>query len=433
MDGATLPLWTLLPFGGLLLSIALIPLRNAAWWRKGYPWVSLGFGLPTLLYFLFLAEGWGPRYLHTLQEYVSFIVLLGALFVVSGGILLAGHLVGSPFVNAALLATGALLASVVGTTGASMLLIRPLLQANRHRKRRAHLVVFFIFLVSNVGGCLTPLGDPPLFLGYLRGVPFAWTFGLAGPWAGMSLALLATFFVVDYACFRRERGALADEAAGLGDPLRLEGGWNLLPLGGIVATVYLSGRYGWHERAWGLQEAVMAMLALLSYRLTRSRIHEANRFNFHPILEVAILFAGIFATMVPALAVLEAASARWPGLSLSEPWQYFWATGLLSSVLDNAPTYLSFTALASGQMGVDAGHLGNLLAAGDGLGERFLAAISLGAVFMGAMTYIGNGPNFMVKAIAEEDGVPMPSFLGYLGWSCGILLPLFALFSIISF
>jgi Na+/H+ antiporter NhaD/arsenite permease-like protein len=433
MDGATLPFWTLLPFGGLLLSIAALPTRHAAWWRRGYPWVSLGFGLPTLLYFLLLSQGWGPRYLHTLQEYVSFIVLLGSLFVISGGILLAGHLAGSPAVNTALLALGTVLASVVGTTGASLLLIRPLLQANRRRRTRAHLVVFFIFLVSNIGGCLTPLGDPPLFLGYLRGVPFAWTLGLAGPWALVSAALLAVFFAVDSGCFRSERGTFSGEAAGLWDPLRLEGVWNLLPLAGIVATVYLSGRYGWHERAYGVQEGVMLILAGLSWALTRRRIHEANRFNVHPIAEVAILFAGIFATMVPALAILEALPARWPGIHLSEPWQYFWATGLLSGFLDNAPTYLSFTALAAGAQGVDAGHLGNLLAAGNGLGERLLAAISLGAVFMGAMTYIGNGPNFMVKAIAEEEGVAMPSFLGYLGWSCGILLPLFVLLSLVVF
>lgn len=428
MAGLTLPLWTLLPFGGLLLAIALAPLVAPSWWHRRFPWVSLAFGLPTVLFLLFQGEPWGGRYLHTLHEYLSFIILLGSLFVISGGVLLRGHLVGTPFVNTTLLSVGTLLASVVGTTGASMLLIRPVLQANRRRASRVHIVVFFIFLVSNIGGCLTPLGDPPLYLGYLKGVPFAWTLGLAGPWAALSGVLLVAFFLVDYVLYRREKGVHADEAEGLRDPLDLDGWVNLALLGGVVLTIYLSGRQHWPH---GIQEAILLALAVLSWRLTPERVHHANAFNFHPIREVAILFAGIFAAMVPALAILEAAPQRWPGLRITEPWQFFWATGTLSSFLDNAPTYLSFTALASGLHGVDAGDLSRLLATG--AGERLLAAISLGAVFMGAMTYIGNGPNFMVKAIAEEAGVRMPSFFGYLGWSCAALLPLFLALTLWAF
>ena len=395
---------------------------NAAWWRRRYAWVSLGLGAPTASYFL-LQGGWEEAYLRTLQDYASFITLLGALFVISGGVLLRGHLVGSPFSNTVLLALGAVLASLVGTTGASKLLFHPLLQANRRRKRRAHTVIFFIFLVSNIGGCLTPLGDPPLFLGYLHGVPFGWTLRLLKAWAGMTAALLAVFFLVDYAAFRKERGASVDEAEGLRAPLGLEGGVNLLWLGGGVATLFLAGHWHW---AFGAQEAILLGLAALSWALTSRRVREANRFNLHPIREVAFLFAGIFATMVPALALLEARSRS---MGLSQPWQYFWATGGLSSFLDNAPTYLSFTTLASGSLGTDPGNLAQLIAAGQGLGERLLEAISLGAVFMGAMTYIGNGPNFMVKIMAEESGIGMPSFFGYLGWSLAVLLPLFGLLS----
>lgn len=422
LPGLDLPLWTLAPFAGLLGALALLPMVAPAWWHRRHPYVVLAVALPTVLYFLGQGGAWSGRYLHALQEYVSFVVLIGSLYVISGGVLLAGNLAGTPGVNTLLLALGALLASAVGTTGASMLLIRPLLQANRHRPSRVHQVVFFIFLVANAGGCLTPLGDPPLFLGYLRGVPFGWTLGLAGPWALVCGLLLGLFYLVDRWHWRR---APVAEAGGAGDPLRVEGAGNLVLLALVVAVIWLSGRLRWHTRCYGLQEGLMVGLALLSWRFTRPRIHQANRFGFAPVREVAVLFAGIFATMVPALLLLEAAPVRWPALRLEAPWQYFWATGLLSSLLDNAPTYLSFAAMASGSLGVDPSRLGELLAAPGG--ALLLEAVSLGAVFMGAMTYIGNGPNFMVKAIAEEAGVPMPSFPGYLAWSAGILLPVLGL------
>lgn len=415
-----LPLWTALPFCALLLAIASVPLLSAAWWHRHYPKACLALGAPTVAMLLLRGGEWPGRYVHVLQEYVSFIVLLGALFTIAGGVLLRGHLVGTPFANTALLATGTVLASFVGTTGASMLLIRTVLQANRRRKRSTHVVVFFIFLVSNIGGCLTPLGDPPLFLGYLQGVPFAWTLNLAGAWAGVSGALLALFFLIDYALYRGEKGAQADEAEGLRDPLDLDGWVNLALLGGIVGIILLSGRGHW---PWGVQEGAMLALAALSWKSTPRRVREANAFSFAPMQEVAILFAGIFATMAPALILLESAPSRWPAVRITEPWQFFWATGALSGVLDNAPTYLSFAVLAKGVLGVTGDGLGGLLAAPGG--EGLLKAISLGAVFMGAMTYIGNGPNFMVKAIAERSGMAMPSFTGYLKWSVGILVPVF--------
>ena len=419
--GLSLPLWTLLPFIGLLATIALAPLlANPTWWKRHYGWASLLFGGPICLYLLSRdASVWGGAYLHTAKDYLSFLALLLALFVISGGVLLKGRLTGTPAVNTALLGAGAVLASVVGTTGASMLLIRPLLQANRRRRHRTHSVVFFLFLVSNAGGCLTPLGDPPLFLGYLRGVPFAWTFLLVKPWALLCGALLVIHLVLDSILFRKEIPRPETEA--LKDPLALDGWLNLLLLGGVVGTAYLSGRMRWH---FGVQEGLMLALAGMSLALTPRRLRQVNGFRWHPVLEVGVLFAGIFAAMVPALALLEAAPLRWPSLQPHEPWQYFWATGLLSSVLDNAPTYLSFTALASGAAGTPSGDLGALLATPDG--PALMAAISLGAVFFGALTYIGNGPNLMVKAIAEEDGVPMPSFLGYVGWSLAVLVPLFA-------
>ncbi len=417
--GLSLPWWTVLPFVALLAAIALGPLAAPGWWRRRHGWVSLGFGAPVCLYLLSRdAASWGPAYLQTARDYLSFLALLFALFVISGGVLLRGHLAGTPAVNAALLGTGALLASLVGTTGASMLLLRPLLQANRRRIHRAHTVVFFIFLVSNAGGCLTPLGDPPLFLGYLRGVPFEWTFLLLKPWAFTCGTLLGIYLVLEALMFRRE--APVSEASGLHDPLGLDGGINLLLLGGVVGASVLAGRLRW---PFGVQEALLLALAGLSWKLTPKRLREANAFRFHPIVEVGVLFAGIFAAMVPALALLEAAPQRWPELQPTQPWQYFWATGLLSSILDNAPTYLSFTALASGSLGVNPGHLGSLLALP--AGPALLEAISLGAVFFGAMTYLGNGPNLLVKAVAEEAGVPMPSFLGYLAWSVTILVPVF--------
>jgi Na+/H+ antiporter NhaD/arsenite permease-like protein len=338
-----------------------------------------------------------------------------------------------------MIAVGSLLASFVGTTGASMLLIRPMLRANAPRQRKAHIVVFFIFAVSNCGGLLTPLGDPPLFLGFLNGVPFEWTLRLWKEWLLVNGALLVVFNVWDQTVFAREEkerpGSQLEEVQ-VHEPLRVLGLANLLFLGGVVAVVYSAGRGFWNGgEVWpfGVPQALVAGLAALSYFTTPKSIHENNRFGFGPINEVAILFAGIFVTMVPALEILN---ANGKSLNLTEPWQFFWMTGALSSVLDNAPTYLTFAVTACGIHGVKAEgrYLEAFLNLPDkALVEHLLAAISCGAVFMGANTYIGNGPNFMVKAIAEENGVSMPGFFGYMLYAGGVLLPIFIVVTLVFF
>ena len=401
-----------LPFVALLLTIAVFPLALPRFWESNLRKLALAalLGLPVLLLYL---RAHPAALVETAGAYVSFIVLLGGLFVISGGVFLEGNLEANPRTNTAILASGALLASFVGTTGASMLLVRPLLQTNRERRHVAHTVVFFIFLVSNVGGCLTPLGDPPLFLGYLQGVPFTWTLRLFLPWLFTVSLLLAVYFLWDVRAHARE--ARVDLRRDFYEvrPLRIAGKENLALLGGVLAAVALLGA-PWRETA-------IVALALLSFAGTDPALRKANRFTFHPILEVAVLFAGIFVTMLPALDLLRARGAE---LGVREPWQFFWATGALSSFLDNAPTYLTFLALGQG--------LG-LPSEVAGVSHRILEAISLGAVFMGANTYIGNGPNFMVRAIAEERGVRMPSFGGYMLWSGACLLPVFVLVTLVFF
>jgi Na+/H+ antiporter NhaD/arsenite permease-like protein len=364
-------------------------------------------------------------------EYVSFIALIGSLFIISGGIYVQGSLSGTPLVNTLLMAFGGAIASVVGTTGASMLLVRPLLRANQSRNRAAHVVIFFIFIVSNCGGLLTPLGDPPLFLGFLNGVPFEWTLRLWRPWLFVNGSLLVIFHVWDQVVLdkeERERPGSQLEELMKHEPLRVHGLANLGFLAGIVATIYASGRgLGNDGHAWpyGVQELLMVLLAAGSYFTTRRRIHEKNRFTFGPLAEVAVLFAGIFITMTPALLILN---AEGPKLGLREPWQFFWASGSLSSFLDNAPTYLTFAATACGLHGVplEGRYLESFLNLPAATGAaQLLAAISCGAVFMGANTYIGNGPNFMVKSIAEENRVRMPGFFGYMLYSISVLVPLF--------
>lgn len=402
--GETLPLWSVVPFVALLLCIALLPLFAPIFWARHYPKVAIGFGLPLALVFLHV----DPHELWvTAHDYVSFIILLGTLFIISGGILVRGTFPPTPWVNAAFLFCGAVLANFIGTTGASMLLIRPLLRANRARPNHAHVAIFFIFIVSNIGGALTPLGDPPLFLGFLNGVPFFWTLQLYPQWLLAIVIVLGIFAMLDTYHFRRETRHPAE-------PFRMQvvGAHNFLLLGGVVGAVFLPSPF---------REGLMAGLAAASYRLTPREIHEENEFTFHPIREVAILFFGIFMTMIPALVIL---SARGGQFGLREPWQFFWFTGLLSSFLDNAPTYLAFFA-ALQSLG-----LPNEV---NGVPEAHLAAVSLGAVFMGANSYIGNGPNFMVKAIAEEQGVKMPSFLGYMLYSGVVLIPAFAVVTLIFF
>ncbi len=428
------------PFVLLLLSIALFPLIVPHWWEsnlnKGA--ISALFGVPVAVY---ISQVDGHRLIETGIEYIAFIVLLAALFIISGGIHLRGSLAGTPPVNTVTLAVGAILSNIIGTTGASMLLIRPMLRANERRRHQVHIVVFFIFVVSNIGGLLTPLGDPPLFLGFLRGVPFQWTLRLLPHWLLMNAVLLLTFYLWDRRQFEAEGvanpWALPKEVQ-VRERLGVEGKVNFLLLLGVLAVAFVVGRFGEeiglqseHARK-GAQAIGMGCLAALSMLVTRTETRVANRFSFQPIVEVAVLFAGIFATMIPALAILE---ARGDQLGLKQPWQFFWVTGALSSVLDNAPTYLTFATTASGLMGTEAIHLNQLLQATKGSirGEMLLAAISVGAVFMGANTYIGNGPNFMVKSIAEEAGIKMPSFFGYMKYSICILIPLFVLVTLIFF
>ena len=364
----------------------------------------------------------------SLLDYVSFLILLGSLFVISGGIYVKGEFAGTPLVNAIFLGLGALLANLIGTTGASMLLIRPFLRANHLRRHRAHLIVFFIFIVSNTAGLLTPLGDPPLFLGFLRGVPFQFTLRLLPQWGLVVGSLLVLFNIYDQFVFTREEiethRALA-EIVQARHPLHIEGSRNFLFLFGVMAAAVLSGHYAWPR---GVQEAIMITMARLSWYTTPRSIHRANHFHFSPIVEVAALFLGIFITMVPALEILNARAATF---DLKAPWHFFWMSGALSSVLDNAPTYLTFTAMASGLVGGTVENLNTMLHSG--LGQTLLAAVSCGSVFMGANTYIGNGPNFMVKSIAEGQGIKMPSFGGYMLYSGFILIPLFVLVTLIFF
>ncbi len=419
---ASLPLWSVTPFALLLLAIAILPLTAPHWWEsnRNKALLSVILGVP-------MAVWMGMLDLHHLgevaEEYSSFILLLGALYVIAGGVKIEGAPAGTPLVNTGTLAVGAILASIIGTTGAAMVLIRPLLRANARRRRRAHIIFFFILLVANIGGSLTPLGDPPLFLGYLRGVPFFWTLNLVLPWCLGLGYLLVLFHFVDEWFFDREDlatpGSLIEDVQPRGR-MRIEGKINLLLLAGVVFVAFASGTYRW---PFGVREAALVGLVLASLRWTRKGLRQENEFTWHPIEEVAILFAGIFAAMIPALAILN---ARGSDLGISQPWQFFWATGLLSGFLDNAPTYLTFLSLAQGL---------NLPAEVPGvkIPHLVLSAISVGAVFMGANTYIGNGPNFMVKAIAERSGVRMPSFFAFFGWAMLVLTPLYVAITLIFY
>jgi Na+/H+ antiporter NhaD/arsenite permease-like protein len=406
------PAFTVIPFIAVLLAIAICPLRCSHWWESNRNKfiVSAVLGAPILVMYLLREPA---ALVHMAEEYVSFIVLLAGLYVISGGILLRGDLVATPLTNAAFLAVGAVLASFIGTTGASMLLIRPLLQTNRERTRVKHTTIFFIFLVSNIGGMLTPLGDPPLFLGYLQGVPFAWTFRLWAPWLFMVGVLLVAYVVWDSTQYAHEPIAALVRDRGRVQPLCARGAFNgLLLAGTVLAVAFL------REPS---REFAIITLASVSLWLTPKDIRKANAFTSYPIVEVAVLFFGIFLTMIPALELLR---LRGSELGVRQPWQFFWATGALSSFLDNAPTYLTFLALGQG--------LG-LVKEVVGVPEVVLAAISVGSVAMGANTYIGNAPNFMVKSIAEEAGIKMPGFFGYMLYSGAVLLPLFVVVTLLFF
>ena len=445
--GTQLPLWSAIPFAGILLSIALFPLLAPQYWHHHYPKISLVWGLLLTIPFLWIYRGEAlHEILHVaLADYLPFLILLGTLFTIGGGIYVRGSLRGTPGVNTAILAVGTFLASWIGTTGAAMVLIRPLLRANAHRRSKTHTVVFFMFLVANIGGSLTPLGDPPLFLGFLRGVPFFWTFHLGAEMLLVSALLLAIYFAVDSLLWRREEPRVRSWVPETRERLGLEGAHNILFLLGVLAAVIVSGV--WHPGEVtvlgihiGIQnlvrDAVMVALLLGSWFSTPRGVHEKNGYTWGPIREVAILFAAIFATIIPVLAMLRAGEAgAMAGLirAVQTPAQFFWATGALSSFLDNAPTYLTFLTTALGRF-----HPGmpereaiqHLIAENPG----YLAAISTGAVFMGANTYLGNAPNFMVKSIAEESGVEMPSFFGYiLRYVVPFLLPVFFLVTWVFF
>jgi Na+/H+ antiporter NhaD/arsenite permease-like protein len=441
--GAILPLWAVIPFVGILLSIALFPLLAPHFWHHHFPKVSAFWALVFAVPFLIAFKGDAfYEILHIyLIDYIPFIILLASLFTASGGILLRGSPAGSPKVNVVFLAIGTLLASMIGTTGASMLLIRPLLRANAKRRTRVHIVVFFIFLVSNIGGSLTPLGDPPLFLGFLHGVPFFWTLKLVPEMAFIAGLILAVFFLWDTLLYNREKAGI--EKTGPSEPLRIEGAHNFLYLLGVLGGVILSGM--WHAGSFTLlgvhleiqniaRDLILISMAVLAYVTTKAQTRKDNEFTWFPIKEVAFLFAGIFMTIIPALAILKAGEhGALAGLirSVKEPWHYFWAAGGLSSFLDNAPTYLTFfnSALGKFYSGVPEREAVLRLIAENGI---YLKGIALGAVYMGANTYIGNAPNFMVRSIAEEVGVPMPSFFGYMiKFSIPILIPLFVLVTLV--
>ncbi len=436
------PMWGLgiLPFVGILASIAILPLLPAThhWWESNLNRlaVALACGGLTLAYYFFAVgpESLLPVLNHAIPvEYIPFIVLLFSLYVISGGISLQGDLPAHPITNTGFLAFGAIIASFVGTTGASMLLIRPLLQTNAERKHIVHTVVFFIFLVSNIGGTLLPIGDPPLFLGYLRGVEFFWTLGLWKEWAVCCVILLIVYFIWDTKAYRSEKPADIARDETERQPMRLRGVINIVWLAGIVAAVafVVPGKEILGFKAFPfLRELIMLSIVGLSLLTTPRGVREDNRFNYAAILEVAALFVGIFVAMQVPIEVLKASGESLQAF-INKPWHFFWATGSLSSFLDNAPTYVVFFELGKVMpAGADVVPLAG--GAAGAIGAPLLIAVSLGAVFMGAMTYIGNGPNFMVKAIAEQSGVRMPSFFGYMfKYSLPILIPIFVLVTVL--
>ena len=441
MEGGDLSILWVVPFVGILLSIAIFPLVASDFWHHNFGKISAFWATLFILPFMF-SQGWQItlyEVLHVgLLEYIPFIILLLALFTISGGVQLTGSLVGTPIINTAIILVGTLLASWMGTTGAAMLLIRPLLRANKERKYKVHIVVFFIFLVANIGGSLTPLGDPPLFLGFLKGVDFFWTTkAMFLPMLFMVISLLIIFYIYDTIQFKKEEPLPQVSSK---EKIGIKGSFNLLLIFGVICSVLLSGFwkpnieftiYHVHVELQNIiRDILLLLLAYGSWKLTIKEIREANEYTWFPIQEVAKLFAGIFITIIPAIAILKAGtSGALAGIinsvsSDSGPVNnmYFWLTGILSSFLDNAPTYLVFFNTAGGDPQVLMGEL-----------SQTLLAISAGAVFMGANTYIGNAPNFMVKSIAESSGIEMPSFFGYFLYSLIILFPLFGVISLLFF
>ncbi len=454
--GEQLPLWSVIPFAGILLSIAIFPLVAPRFWHHHFPKVSAAWALLFAVPFVAVFRG---EALHEIAhiyvvDYIPFIILLWALFTISGGIYVRGTLQGTPKVNLGIILAGTLFASWIGTTGAAMVTIRPLLRANAKRRFRAHTVVFFIFLVANIGGSLTPLGDPPLFLGFLHGVPFFWTMFHILPDTLLSVLVLSSIYYLMDTYFYRREGPHDTHVEGA-ERFGVEGAHNLLLLLGVVGSVLMSGtvRLGTVtilgvQQEWQnlLRDGLLVILGLVSLKTTpRETRFERNQFTWFPILEVAYLFAGIFMTIIPALAILKAGDRGALGgllATVQEPWHYFWMTGGLSSFLDNAPTYLTFFNSALGKLGLTEPQIYEALRGHAGFVEpatlerfvSYLTAISAGAVFMGANTYIGNAPNFMVRSIAEEQGVAMPSFFGYIvKYTVPFLLPTFLLLTVVFF
>ncbi|MEJ2154233.1 MAG: sodium:proton antiporter [Desulfobacteraceae bacterium] len=452
--GARLPLWSCLPFAGMLLSIALWPLAAPEFWHHHFGKISAFWALCLAAPFVYGYRATAVyEILHILlADYVPFIILLWSLYTVSGGILLRGSLRGTPAVNLILLAIGTALASWMGTTGAAMLMIRPFLRANKHRQNRTFMVVFFIFLVANIGGALTPLGDPPLFLGFLHGVTFFWTLKLTPHLLCMAIFLMGAYFIIDAWFYHKEKPrlqAIMDENPGDKDdqkvPLRLVGSHNFIFLAGIVGAVLFSGTVDWGEintlgihrgiQDW-IRDGMLILMGVLSLLTTSARVRQENEFSWFPIQEVAYLFIGIFITMLPCLLILKAGengALAFLIFKVKQPIHYFWVTGALSSFLDNAPTYLTFfnSALGAFYAGIPESQSVALLMTEH---DVYLEAISAGAVFFGACSYIGNAPNFMVRSIAEESGTPMPSFFGYmLKYSLVFLVPGFIMTTLLFF
>lgn len=444
VDGTTLSIFWTIPFAGILLSIAVMPLVASHYWHNNFGKVSVFWALTFIVPFV-IVEGFSItlyEFLHIiLLDYIPFIILLLALFTISGGIRLKGTLVGTPILNLIIILIGTVLASLMGTTGAAMLLIRPLIRANKHREHKIHVIVFFIFLVANIGGSLTPLGDPPLFLGFLKGVNFFWTTSaMIMPMLFMVISLLLIFFFIDSRFYNMEDHSKKPITAEK-EKLGIEGSINFLFLLGVISAVLMSGIWNPHISFTMhyveltlpnlLRDVLLLSLTVLSWRFTSKTLRQKNQFTWFPIQEVAKLFAAIFITIIPAIAILKAGTAGALSAIINsvssdgEPvnYMYFWATGILSSFLDNAPTYLVFFNTAGGNAQELMGPL-----------HHTLLAISVGAVFMGANTYIGNAPNFMVKSIAEEQDISMPSFFGYmLKYSIPILIPLYILVTFIFF
>jgi Na+/H+ antiporter NhaD/arsenite permease-like protein len=428
--GGQLGYWTLVPFILMLLAIALLPLFCGHWFdrNRNKAIISAVLGIPTVVYLLVAFGGEGlDLTTKTAEDYVSFILLLVALYTISGGIHVTGNSVATPWHNLGYLGLGAVLANFIGTMGASMVLIRPVLRANSERQYVRHTVIFFIFAVSNIGGLLTPLGDPPLFLGFLNGVPFAWTLRLWPQWLFTVGMVLLVYMALELYYHRKEPKTALELDREDYVPIRVKGWFNFVLLAGVIVAVLFSDKLadvGEVIHFPFIREVILVVLALVSHHLGPKGPRTCNNFCWPPMVEVAVLFVGIFATMIPALALLEAKGAS---LGLTEPWQYYWVTGGLSSFLDNAPTYLTFTSVAQGLTG--ALTVGDLTTMGAGL----LAAVSCGSVMMGANSYIGNAPNFAVKCIAEREGVKMPSFFGYMAYSIVVLVPIFLIETFIFF